>query len=276
MIAALELVRVYLQHARHTDDSPDFAIPSFEDFRGTIELLDRRSKSFINQASDLVGRAAPLWSERRTPESRPLRYRYRGRSRWQPWSGCSSAVLYEHEHRLRSCRHSLARSRGRFDLAHGYDSGSIEPLSDSLASNGRARTFAAAGSLRATLAPAKPAQVSHHSCSKFSATNPPGVASASTTKASIGKRFRRWRGTSVVKTISSFCKSDRKRPRFIGARSTPTISLPTAASPTTRSRRPSLIRRARSARQVTKDSSRARRKFTLPPRSKRSARSGPM
>jgi hypothetical protein len=55
MIAALGLVRVYLQHSRHTNDSQDAAIPSFEDFRGTIELLDRRSKSFINQASDLVG-----------------------------------------------------------------------------------------------------------------------------------------------------------------------------------------------------------------------------
>ena len=55
MIAALGLVRVYLQHARHTDNSQDSAIPSFEDFRGTIELLDRRSKSFVNQASDLVG-----------------------------------------------------------------------------------------------------------------------------------------------------------------------------------------------------------------------------
>ena len=54
MIAALELVRVYLQHARHSDDSQDVAIPSFEDFRGTIELLDRRSKLFINQAADLV------------------------------------------------------------------------------------------------------------------------------------------------------------------------------------------------------------------------------
>jgi hypothetical protein len=51
MIAALELVRVYLQHTRPSDDSQ---IPSFEDFRGTVELLDRRSKSFINQASDLV------------------------------------------------------------------------------------------------------------------------------------------------------------------------------------------------------------------------------
>ena len=55
MIAALELVRVYLQHARRTDDSQDTTIPSFDDFRSTIELLDRRSKSFINQASDLVG-----------------------------------------------------------------------------------------------------------------------------------------------------------------------------------------------------------------------------
>lgn len=53
MIAVLELVRVYLQHARH-DDSQDAVIPSFDDFRSTIELLDRRSKSFINQAADLV------------------------------------------------------------------------------------------------------------------------------------------------------------------------------------------------------------------------------
>lgn len=51
MIAALELVRVYIQHARPADDAQ---IPSFDDFRSTIELLDRRSKSFINQASDLV------------------------------------------------------------------------------------------------------------------------------------------------------------------------------------------------------------------------------
>ncbi len=51
MIAALELVRVYIQHGRPADDAQ---IPSFDDFRGTIELLDRRSKSFINQASDLV------------------------------------------------------------------------------------------------------------------------------------------------------------------------------------------------------------------------------
>lgn len=55
MIAALELVRIYLQHSRETDNDPAAFPPSFEDFRGTIELLDRRSKAFIHQAADLVG-----------------------------------------------------------------------------------------------------------------------------------------------------------------------------------------------------------------------------
>jgi hypothetical protein len=55
MIATLELVRIYLQHSRKVDDGPDLAPPSFEDFRSTVELLDRRSKAFIHQATDLVG-----------------------------------------------------------------------------------------------------------------------------------------------------------------------------------------------------------------------------
>ncbi len=54
MIAALDLVRVYLRHARHGGNETDDAPPRFDDFRATIELLERRSKSFINQASDLV------------------------------------------------------------------------------------------------------------------------------------------------------------------------------------------------------------------------------
>jgi hypothetical protein len=53
MIAALELVRIYLKHSRETDDDST-SPPSFEDFRGTVELLDRRSKAFIHQAADLV------------------------------------------------------------------------------------------------------------------------------------------------------------------------------------------------------------------------------
>jgi len=54
MIAVLELVRIYLKHSRETDNDSGASPPSFEDFRGTIELLDRRSKAFIHQAADLV------------------------------------------------------------------------------------------------------------------------------------------------------------------------------------------------------------------------------
>lgn len=55
MIAALDLVRIYLRHAREIDDDPGAPSPSFEDFRGTLELLDRRSKSFVQQAADIIG-----------------------------------------------------------------------------------------------------------------------------------------------------------------------------------------------------------------------------
>lgn len=55
MIAMLDLVRVYLQHSRHIDDDPDSPPPTFDDFRSTIELLDRRSKSFIQQSADVMG-----------------------------------------------------------------------------------------------------------------------------------------------------------------------------------------------------------------------------
>lgn len=55
MIAALDLVRIYLRHSREIDDDPSAPPPSFEDFRGTVELLDRRSKSFVQQAADIVG-----------------------------------------------------------------------------------------------------------------------------------------------------------------------------------------------------------------------------
>lgn len=55
MIAALELVRIYLLYSRNIEDGSDAAPPSFEDFRSTIELLDRRSKAFVQQATDLIG-----------------------------------------------------------------------------------------------------------------------------------------------------------------------------------------------------------------------------
>ncbi len=55
VIAVLDLVRLQLQHTPTTRDDADTAPPSFEDFRGTIELLDRRSKALIQQATDLLG-----------------------------------------------------------------------------------------------------------------------------------------------------------------------------------------------------------------------------
>ena len=54
VLAVLELVRLQIQHARVGRDDMEASPPSFEDFRGTIELLDRRSKAFIHQATDLT------------------------------------------------------------------------------------------------------------------------------------------------------------------------------------------------------------------------------
>jgi hypothetical protein len=54
VLAVLELVRLQIQHAHANRNDADAAPPSFEDFRGTIELLDRRSKAFIQQATDLI------------------------------------------------------------------------------------------------------------------------------------------------------------------------------------------------------------------------------
>ena len=54
-IAMLDLVRIYLLHAREIDDDPDSPPPPFDTFRDTIDLLDRRSKSFVHQAASLMG-----------------------------------------------------------------------------------------------------------------------------------------------------------------------------------------------------------------------------
>lgn len=54
VLAVLELVQLQIQHARADRNGADAAPPSFEDFRGTIELLDRRSKAFVHQATDLT------------------------------------------------------------------------------------------------------------------------------------------------------------------------------------------------------------------------------
>ncbi len=54
MVAALDLVRVYLAHAplpvREAPDVP----PSYAEFRETVELLDRRGNAFAKQSLDLI------------------------------------------------------------------------------------------------------------------------------------------------------------------------------------------------------------------------------
>ena len=54
ILAVLDLVRLQVQHARADRERDDVTPPSFEDFRATIELLERRSKSFVQQATDLA------------------------------------------------------------------------------------------------------------------------------------------------------------------------------------------------------------------------------
>lgn len=54
MMAALDLVRVYLAHApRPLSDSTEVP-PSYGEFRETVELLDRRADSFAKQSLDLI------------------------------------------------------------------------------------------------------------------------------------------------------------------------------------------------------------------------------
>ncbi|MEO6785934.1 MAG: hypothetical protein ABI318_07345, partial [Chthoniobacteraceae bacterium] len=54
MLAALDLVRVYLAHAplpvREAPEVP----PSYAEFRETVELLDRRANAFAKQSLDLI------------------------------------------------------------------------------------------------------------------------------------------------------------------------------------------------------------------------------
>ena len=54
MMAALDLVRVYLAHApRPLPDSSEVP-PTYGEFRETVELLDRRADSFAKQSLDLI------------------------------------------------------------------------------------------------------------------------------------------------------------------------------------------------------------------------------
>ncbi len=55
MVAVLDLVRLAVQHPPKPEVATSSLPPSFEEFRGTMELLDARSKAFIAQSTTLIG-----------------------------------------------------------------------------------------------------------------------------------------------------------------------------------------------------------------------------
>lgn len=54
MLAALDLVRVYLAHAPLPAREAAEVPPTYAEFRETVELLDRRANCFAKQSLDLI------------------------------------------------------------------------------------------------------------------------------------------------------------------------------------------------------------------------------
>ena len=54
VLAVLELMRLQLQHVQASRPVDNAAPPTFEDFRSTIELLDRRSKGVRSARNGVV------------------------------------------------------------------------------------------------------------------------------------------------------------------------------------------------------------------------------
>jgi hypothetical protein len=54
MLAALDLVRVYLAHAPRPARDAAEVPPTYVEFRETVELLDRRANAFGKQSLDLI------------------------------------------------------------------------------------------------------------------------------------------------------------------------------------------------------------------------------
>ncbi|MDQ3622301.1 MAG: hypothetical protein M3463_07410 [Verrucomicrobiota bacterium] len=54
MLAALDLVRIYLAHAPLPTRDPPETPPTYAEFRDTVELVDRRANAFAKQSLDLI------------------------------------------------------------------------------------------------------------------------------------------------------------------------------------------------------------------------------
>ena len=75
MLAALDLVRVYLAHAPLPVRDAAEVPPSYAEFRETVELLDRRGNAFAKQSLDLIielRRAAGHGTARQQLSIKPL------------------------------------------------------------------------------------------------------------------------------------------------------------------------------------------------------------
>jgi hypothetical protein len=59
-LAMLELVQIYLTFAPRVTLEEPVRVPSFEEFRQTIELMDDRSRAFVNQSQDLLAAVRSL------------------------------------------------------------------------------------------------------------------------------------------------------------------------------------------------------------------------
>ena len=71
MLAALDLVRVYLAHAPLPARDAAEVPPTYAEFRETVELLDRRANAFGKQSLDLIVELRKV-ADRRRRQTRTL------------------------------------------------------------------------------------------------------------------------------------------------------------------------------------------------------------
>ena len=74
MLATLELFHIYFEGLQGPDAATAQRPLLFEEFRGSLELVDERAKSFVKQSAELIGGDADLFS---TPGAAPFVSRFR-------------------------------------------------------------------------------------------------------------------------------------------------------------------------------------------------------
>lgn len=72
MLAALDLVRVYLAHAPLPPRDAAEVPPTYAEFRETVELLDQRANAFAKQSLDLIVELRKVAERRATKREFPI------------------------------------------------------------------------------------------------------------------------------------------------------------------------------------------------------------